>query len=187
MQGYPLDYQFYIREVGFWSRDVCGSVPLNCKINNNELDLSNQQTIFYFEEEIHGIKLKKNFETGLPSSDLKTILKCIYHLTKSEVYDSSYIAICKEDKISGLLSKANLGKFVIEIDNLDLFKRNGVIFPTNDNIREQLNIYTKDFPICQYHELLKNNTIPLCSKAKAKYIANFCNTVMINELSNKTI
>ena len=184
MQGYPLDYHFYVREIGFWSRNLCGSIPLNCKINKNELDFYNQQTIYYFEEEVHGIKLKKLSENGLPSSDLKTILKLIYLLTASDESDSSYIAVCKEDKISGILSKANLGKFVLEIDSFDLFKRNGLVFPTNDIIRREITRNVEDYPICSYHETLKNNSIPLCSMSKAKFIANYCKQVLLEEQKN---
>lgn len=181
MQGYPLDYQYYIREIGFWSRNLCGSIPLNCKINKNELDFYNQQTLYYFEEEIHGIKLKKHYENGLPSSDLKTILKCLYHLTKSDDYDASYIGVCKDEKISGILSRANLGRYVVEIDSLDLFKRMNIQFPNNDMIRKELTDKIESFPICEIHESLKNNMIPICSKAKAKFIANYCMQTAENE------
>ena len=187
MQGYPLDYHFYIREIGFWSRTLCGSIPLNCKINKSELDFYNQQTIYYFEEEVHGIKLKKNIENGLPTSELKTILKCIYLMTASDQYDSTYIAVCKEDKISGILSKANLGKYVLEIDSFDMFKRSGYVFPTNDIIRKELSQNVKDYPVCPLHETLKNNVVPLCSKAKAMFIANYCKQIVINEENSKNI
>lgn len=173
MQGYPLDYHYYIREIGFWSRKLSGSIPLNCKINKSELDFYNQQTIYYFEEEVHGIKLKKNIENGLPSSELKTVLKCIYHLTKSDDYDSSYIGVCKDDKISGILSKANLGRYVVEIDSLDILKRNDMQFPNNDIIRKELGDNIKDYPICAIHGGLKNNISAVCSKSKAQFIANY--------------
>ena len=174
MQGYPLDYHYHIREIGFWSRKLCGSIPLNCKINQKELDFNGQQTIYYFEQEVHGIKLKKNIDEALPSSDIKTVLKCIYLLTNSDEYDSTYIAVCKDEKISGILSKANLGKYVIEIDSLDLLKRNGIQFPSNEIIRKELISNLKDYPICGVHGNLKNNIPPMCSRAKANFIADFC-------------
>jgi hypothetical protein len=172
MQGYPLDYHYFIREIGFWSRNICGSIPINCKINNNELDPYNQQIILYYEE-IHGIKLKKNFENGLPASELKTLLKCIYNITRSEDIDSNYIGICKDERISGLISKSNLGKYVVELDKLDIFEKNSIDFPKEENIKDFLFKNVQNYPVCDLHENLKNN-IALCSRAKAKYIAEVC-------------
>ena len=174
MQGYPLDYHYYIREVGFWSRKLSGSIPLNCKINKNELDVHGHQIIFYYEEDVHGLKLKKNIENGIPSSELKTVLKCIYNLTDSEDSNAKFIGICSEDQISGLLAKANLGKFVLEIDKLDLFKRNNYIFPTNDVLRKELSDKVENYPYCQLHDMLRNEGIPFCCVSKANYIANLC-------------
>jgi hypothetical protein len=181
MQGYHLDYQFHIREIGFWSRSVSGVIPFNCKINGNELDVNNQKIIFYSEEELHGIKLKKSFENGLPSSEIKCVLKCIYHITKSYDYESTYIGICKGDNISGILAKAGLGKYVIEIDNLELFRRNSLKFPSNEVIRTEIAKKTVDYPSCYLHEKLKNDTVPLCSKAKAEYIAFLCYDTALKE------
>jgi hypothetical protein len=180
MQGYHLDYQYYIREIGFWSRTLSGVIPLNCKIYNSELSSNNQQTIFY-SEEIHGLKWKKTFENGIPFSDLKCVLNCIYHLTKSEDYDSSYIAICKDDAISGLLGKAKLSKYVVDIENLELFRRNNIVFPTNEVIHEQITSNISKYPVCHLHDSLKNNAVPLCSRSKAKFIADFCLHIISTE------
>ena len=177
MQGYPLDYQFYIREIGFWSRNISGSIPLNVKISNHGLDPRNQQTIFYFEEEVHGIKFRKTFENGLPFSEMKTILKCIYLMTNCDELDSNFIGICKDEKISGILAKANLGKYVVELDNLEVFKRNSVQFPSDDVIKYQLATNPSDYPICQLHGPIKNNETPFCSRSKAKFLAGFCKQV----------
>jgi len=133
------------------------------------------------EEEVHGIKMKKSIENAPPSSEMKSILKCIYLITKSEDYESSYIGVCGEDKISGLLAKANLGKYVIELDSLDLLKRNNIKFPTNDEIRNELIKRKNEYPVCYLHEKLKNDAIPHCSRAKAEFIANLCYNIQVNE------
>jgi hypothetical protein len=182
MQGYHLDYQFHIREIGFWSKNVSGVIPFNCKINGNQMDSDNQKIIFYSEQELHGIKLKDSFENGLPSSEIKSVLKTIYHITKSTDYEATYIGICKDDYISGILAKAGLGKYVIALDNLEMFKRRNTLFPTNDLIRSELIRRPELYPLCHLHGKLKNDAIPLCSRAKAKFVADIC--LQIDKLSN---
>ena len=47
VQGYSLDYKFVLREIGFWTRGLSGSVPFNCKINKNQLDVQTKRTKEY--------------------------------------------------------------------------------------------------------------------------------------------
>ena len=94
VQGYSLDYQFILREIGFWTNNFSGSIPFNCKINKNQLDIKNQKTIFALEEDIHGIKTKKPVENGLSLSETKTVLKTLYNLSNNT--NSKYIGICRE-------------------------------------------------------------------------------------------
>ncbi len=172
VQGYPLDYQFVVREIGFWTRDFSGSIPFNCKINKNQLDVKTQQTIFALEEQIHGIKLKKQVENGLAFSDFKAVLRTLYHMADTGI--GKYIGVCRDENIKGLLHKAGLGSYVVEMDYLSMFQNTSDQCPSNADLQNTLKMEPTKSIICHIHDRLKNNDYPNCAKLKAECIANFC-------------
>ena len=167
VQGYTLDYQFILREIGFWTNYYSGSIPFNCKINKNQLDIKNQKTIYALEEDIHGIKCKKHIENGLALSEIKTVLKTLYNLSNN--LESKFIGICRDENINGLLHQAGLGKYVIEMDNLDIFRDTAKKCPSNTDLKIILKNQPNRFHICGLHELLRDGSLPLCAKVKADY------------------
>lgn len=171
VQGYELEYQFVLREIGFWTRKTVGSLPFNCKINKNQLDVKSQVIISEFEE-LNGIKMKKNCLTGLAQSELKPALRTLYHL--SECDSSKYIGVFANEKIIGLLAKSGLGDFVFELQNLDIFRYFGIEFPTDELMKSTINENPESYPICQLHDCLQSNDTPICSRAKSNFIANYC-------------
>src|SRR6266481_5810957 len=173
VQGYPIDYQYVVREIGYWINGQSGSIPFNCKINVNQLDIKNHSIINKSVEEINGIRLKKSTEGGLSLSDTKAVLKTLYHLNNS--HKAKFIGICGDDHINGLLHKAGLGCFVKDLNYLDVFKQNNVTLPTNEIIRTSLRQNFDKYKVCPLHDyFLKNNDFPLCAKVKAEFIANYC-------------
>ena len=181
VQGYSLDYQFILREIGFWTNNFSGSIPLNCKINKNQLDIKNQKTIFALEEDIHGIKTKKPIENGLALSEIKTVLKTLYNLSNNS--NSKYIGICRDENINGLLHQAGLGKYVIEMDNLDIFRDSSKKCPSNTDLKIVLKAHPNKYRICGLHDLLRDGSLPLCAKVKTEYIADYCREIIKQNLS----
>ena len=116
IQGYQLNNQYIIREIGFWSQKINGVIPFNCKLNFTQIDSTSEKNIHIAENEYHGIRLRKILSNALPSSDASAVIKCLYHLTKRDDYDADYIGICKEENIAPIIFKAGLGKFILEID-----------------------------------------------------------------------
>jgi hypothetical protein len=185
VQGYSLVNQFVVREIGFWTRGFSGSVPFNCKINKNQLDVKTQKTIFALEEEIHGIKLKKHVENGLTLSDTKTVLRTLYHMADNG--GGKYIGICRDENVSGLLYKAGLGSYVFEMDFLTCFHNSMDHCPSNKDLQAILKNDPNKYVICSIHDRLRNNEFPICGKVKAEYIAEYCKEYEENVTSIKNI
>jgi hypothetical protein len=186
VQGYPLVNQFVVREIGFWTRGLSGSVPFNCKINKNQLDVKTQKTIFALEEEIHGIKLKKQVENGLASSDTKSVLRTLYHMADNGF--GKYIGICRDENVRGLLYKAGLGSFVMEMDNLICFQNAMDHCPSNKDLQVVIKNDPNKYVMCSLHDRLRNNEFPICAKVKAEYIGEYCkeydeNVASINNIN----
>ena len=173
VQGYMLEYEFILREIGFWTHGYSGSIPFNCKINLNQLDVQSIETINVLEDQIHGIKLKKNIDCALGLSDSRAVLRSLYHMNSWKC-KANRIGICRDPNINGLLHKAGLGKFVIDLDELAMFKNSSDKVPSNKDLQEFMKINSQKYTICDIHERLKNGEMPLCAKVKAEYLADFC-------------
>ena len=172
VQGYKLDYVFVIREIGFWTREKSGCIPFNCKLNRSLLDSTNLRNISIYEDEIHGIRLKKCVENALPASDAKSVFKCLYHSSKSDqAYERKYIGIFAEEAIRGLLSKSGLNNIVVELECLDIFSKMKAVFPNLEMIQQTAKDNPEKYRFCDLHDRLRNNQIPVCSKSKCEIIA----------------
>lgn len=184
VQGYPLDYQFIVREIGFWYNGISGCIPFNCKINVNQLDTENRNIISQCEEEINGIRLKKTTEGGLALSETKAVLRTLYQM--NNMSQAKLIGICGDDNIKGLLFKAGLGSYVKDLNYLEDLKKKNTKLPSNEEIRSNIKQNSKVFKFCNLHDhLLRNNETPLCSKVKAEYIANYCLQLNQINMTNK--
>src|SRR5882757_1409104 len=134
VQGYSLPYEFVLREIGFWTPFTSGSIPFNCKINLSNLDVQSLKTINVLEENIHGIKVKKNADCGLTISDAKAVLRTLYNMT-SWNNKVNRIGICRDPNINGLLYKAGLGNYVVELDDLLILKNSKYKVPSNKDLQ----------------------------------------------------
>ena len=148
VQGYSLDNKFVQREIGFWCNGISGSIPFNCRINNNQLDIRNQKIIHALEEEVHGIKLKTSIEHGLSNSECRAVLRTLYHMNNSL---AKYIGICRDENINGLLYSAGLGSFVIDLDNLVSVNNQTIICPSNKDLQ---NLMKNDCLIVHAHKII---------------------------------
>ena len=178
MQGYNFDFQYIVREIGFWCNGQSGSIPFNVKLNKNHLDVKNQQIVSYCEEEINGIKLKRNFDNALASSDIKPVLRTLFHLNNNS--KAKYIGITKDDNLDGLIYKSGLGNYVFHLENLSPFKQSNIQLPNNDVIRQYLKKYSDRYVMCPIHDRLRINENPICAKTKAEILADFCKNLNQN-------
>ena len=171
-QGYSLDYQYIVREIGFWFNGHSGSIPFNCKINRKQLDMNNQKIITQSEEQTNGIRLKTITNNGLALSETKAVLRTLYHLNNNS--EAKYIGITPDDNIIGLLFKAGLGSLVKNLNYMKAFENEDKI-PTNEMIFSTLQQNPSKYNACNLHDsFLANNCVPYCAKTKAEIVAFYC-------------
>jgi hypothetical protein len=173
IQGYSLKSQYIVRELGFWSRKMCGNVKFNCKINMKLLDSASANDIYIIENEYHGIRAKRTLENALPSSECSAVLRTLYHITaRDDNYAADYIGILKDENTSFLLFKAGLGKFVFDLNQLDIVKKNHTLLYTSDDMKKIIENDPINYAPCELHESLRNNKTPICTKNKVLLLTN---------------
>lgn len=178
IQGYALNYQYIVREIGFWSRQLTGVIPFNCKLNRSQLDNISLKNIHICVQEQHGIPQKKIVDNGLASSDAFAVIKCLYHVTKCEQYDADYIGVLREENISPIIYKAGLGNYIYELDNLELFKNSSVNLLSLSDIKYIITNEPTKYNYCSLHDRLRNEQIPICAKVKCEIIANYIQQII---------
>ena len=84
------------------------------------------------------------------------------------------IGICRDVNINGLLHKAGLGKYVVDLDDLEMFKNTSNKVPSNKDLQVFMKSYPQKYTICGIHDRLKSEDIPICAKVKAEFLADYC-------------
>jgi len=172
--GFKLDCDYILREIGFSYENVSGSIPFNCRLNRYKIEATSQFIIDYLENEVHGIKFNKKVDHGLLASECISVLKSLYHLNTTT--SAKYIGISSQDEgIKALLYKAGLGQYIIDLNNIDVVKNNSPIPSDGELMVIQQNEITCN--PCSIHDRLKSFYKPLCAKTKAEYLFNFCKSL----------
>ena len=128
------------------------------------------------EEEVNGIKLKKKNEFGLAQSEVKAVLRTLYSMAKQT--KAKYVGICRDEYINSLLFKAGLGNFVVDLDHLNIFRSSTQHCPSNQDLIEYLKVNSNKYSICDLHDRLQTNEMPLCAKVKAEFVYDFCKNLI---------
>ena len=176
VQGYNLEYQYVVREIGFSCLNgISGSIPFNVKLNHNHLDVHNQRIVTQCEEQINGLKLKRNFENALAASDIRPVLRTLFHLNS---HCGKYIAVLRDEPLYGILHKSGIGNNVVYLDNLNILRNSNISLPTIENFRQYLKKNPDTYTICPIHDRLLINDNPICAKVKAEYFADYCKSLI---------
>jgi hypothetical protein len=173
IQGYQLSNQFVVREVGYWSPKINGVIQFNTKISASRLDTFSIKNIHILENEFHGIRLKKFIENAMASSDVASVLKCLYQVTKTEGSVADYIGIIRDEKISSIVYKAGLGKYIIELEDMFNFDKPNTTLPNYCNLKYIIGTEMSKYKPCSLHDSLRTSETPICARAKAEIIANY--------------
>ena len=178
-QGYDLNYHFILREIGYWYKHNYGTIPFNCKINKNNLDINTRNKI-QEAEIIHGIKQKSVAEFGLTMCEIKSVLKTLYHMAGTDNPDAKFIGICREEKTIGFLYKAGLGIYSTYIDTINTLNKYERRLPTNEEFEIIMKNEENQNLICKLHDKSICHSL-ICSGIKAKCIGEFLFKKNINE------
>lgn len=184
VQGYHLDYQYVVREIGFWSDGLSGSIPFNVKLNKSQLNAKNLATIEFCQTQFNGIGMKKSFDDALAASDYKPVLRTLFHMVPGKSSSSKYIAILRDEPLDGLLFRSGLNNYVTYLENVNVIKNNNSSIPSNEYFRQYLKKNFDAYQICPLHDRLTINELPLCAKAKAEFLADFCKALAKNQAAS---
>ena len=185
IQGYQLNHQFIIREIGFWSHRIMGVIPFNCKLNLTNVDSFSRKNIYMAETEIHGITLNNRIDNALPASEASSVIKTLYHLTNRDDSTAEYIGILKDENISALVYKSGLGKYLVELDNLELVSKCNAVLPTLHDFKFIIGTEFTKYRPCPIHNKLRGKAAPLCSRVKVEIVANYFQQMLKQQQQNQ--
>ena len=78
IQGYQLNNQFIVREVGYWSPNLSGIIQFNCKISASRLDTLVLKTYTSPKTNVMGLKSRKLWKMEWPRQTFHQLLNvCI--------------------------------------------------------------------------------------------------------------
>ena len=103
------------------------------------------------------IKVKKVVENGMASSDISSVIKCLYQITKIEGSIGDYIGIIREENVAPIIYKAGLGKHAVELDDLEILLKNNTTLPTFGDIKYMVGSDRQKYKPCSLHEILRNS------------------------------
>ena len=77
-------------------------------------------------------QIEKVVKNGMASSDISSVIKCLYQAKKIAGSAAEYIGILKEENVCPIIFKACLGEYIIELDDLQLLHDNSSLPPFGD-------------------------------------------------------
>ena len=175
-EGYKIEDDFVPREIGYWSRNFNGSIPIRYRLNTkkfNEFDKKFNQNLIDYH---HGINFDNKSEYALVRSDIKGIILTLYNMSKSNKYPRrKYIGVVNSINITSMLGYCGLGNLVVDLSKLIWFRDIDLC-----DLEKCINYYRDTFKlnpiaynICELHSALKNYEKPMCAGAFAKMIGDY--------------
>jgi hypothetical protein len=185
VQGYSINNNYVVREIGFWSRGNSGVIPFTSRNKFNKLSNEDKMTVNYLVKAHHGIPLNKQINYGLMNHEAVAAIKTLYHTFSNDDggRKRNYIGICDDLNIFHLLNIAGLGHLVINLKKL--YHKPEATIPSNDNILKIEEFGYCCLRPCELHNPLSNEKIPFCARTKAIILANWCKSInnSINKLN----
>jgi hypothetical protein len=165
-EGYHINYEFVPREIGFWSRNQFGVIPFSCRINCDKLKPLDKNKYKLVVTNRHGISCDKLVENSLTKSEMKAVLKSLYHSTYFNE-SAKYIGVSRYSDAINLLYLAGLGDYVVELENMPNFFKDGLAFPSLIESNQE-----NDLHICSLHDNLTTGRKPVCAGVVAKLLGD---------------
>ena len=169
LNGFYIDEEFQVMEIGFWSRKVSGTIPFFSTKCFSKLKPKDKMSVKYLTNLHHGIDLTSKFDKALSQADVVACLKSIYQISSDDNDSRVYIGYMNDNFFLNIAGKAGLGNLIVNIDKM--YDEHA---PSNDVIMKDKNYGKGDYTLCLSHKKLENNQEPHCAGVKAKYLADFC-------------
>ena len=171
VHGYTIEDNFVCREIGYWSRNFNGSLPVSCRINVNKLSSKDKTTVKYLYTQFHGINIRKQSEFSLLQNEVKSAIKSLY-LLADDGKDRKYIGVCRDVNAFSLCHSVGLQYLTVNMEKLKDCSKESKI-PSNEDLITLLNNKFHPYINCVLHDNLENDRPPLCAGVKAKFLADF--------------
>ena len=170
LNGFSIENQFQIAELGFWSRNIKGVLPFKSTKAWTKLNHIDKITANYLTKEYHGIELSKmKDQEALNQNDIYGAIRAIYHLCDDGNENRKLIGYMGNQVLLDVLGKMGIGNYLVKIQDIVP----SVSF-SMENIRKDEKYGRREFSICNLHNDLDSGLTPNCARAIANYLAAFC-------------
>lgn len=169
LNGFYIDEEFQVMEIGFWSRKITGSIPFFSNKNYSKLKSKEKISVNFLTNSHHGIEFNNKFDKGFSQADVVSCIKYIYHVCSDDVKSRYYIGYINDRFLLNFVGKSGLGYMLVNIDQMY-----NAPAPSNEEMLGSENYGKDDYKPCNLHKKLENNLEPHCVKVKAEFLADFC-------------
>jgi hypothetical protein len=175
VEGFYINETFVLKELGFKSKDLCGTVYF--KTECNQLNQKDRKTTAFLSNFIHGLNYYKNNEHWVSSNDFSAVIKTLYQLTE-DGHDLSkkYIGYSNDLNLLTLLHKS--GFSTVSVNLKEIFDD----IPTIKSIKSLPAYGFGTYRPCHMHQSI-NDFKYQCAKVKSLILYEWC----LNKLQNSEI
>ena len=176
INGFHVDDKYEVAELGFWSRKFSGKIPFITSKCYKNLKLFDRISNSYMSESVHGIDFNHEFPESLNQTDLPGAIKTIVSLC-GESFESIFTERNKKCRYIGysddffafnILAELGYGDRLVDINKM--FKgSHGYL--TSCIVKDEK---YKKYRVCPMHSEVDSGDPPICAKAKAKFLAQYC-------------
>jgi hypothetical protein len=184
VNGFTIENEFLVKEIGFWSRKQTGIIPFSTKKPFKNLNAFDLLTVNYLYKAHHGINLKSQSKLGMMSYEASAALKCLYNVCHQEfdTDDRKYIGYSNDHNVLALLYRAGLAEYSVNIQNIYDEQP-----PSNFDIVAMKNYGYGFYAPCFMHDALESSRPAICAKIKSIILAEWCNEKEKNRNSDRKI
>jgi hypothetical protein len=153
LNGYTVNEEFIVMEIGFWSRKLCGVIPFTSNKNYINLSSIDKMTVNYLYNVHHAINFNSKPENGMHQKDAVAAFKILYNICTDD-YGSNerkFIGYSNDPNTLSLLYKSGLSDVAVNIENIYDQKP-----PSNNQIMTMSNYGKGCYKPCMLHQNLNN-------------------------------
>jgi frataxin-like iron-binding protein CyaY len=177
VEGFYVENNFVIKELGYKSKDLNGSIFFNT--DSKLLNKKDKNTSYFLSNFVHGINFYKNNEHWISSKDYSSVIKTIYQLTEDKNdKNKKYIGYSNDINVLTLLHNSGLDK--ISVNLKQVFED----IPTIKKIKLLPAYGFGSYAPCHMHDRSTEYKFQ-CAKVKSLILFEWCLEKYMNQIINK--